>query len=86
MQKTRDILAELKTEIPAMPSNNRPWWERAPREHAATLAAIHAAWHRGELGSRKSTAARAIASKLQTLDITIGSQGVLAWLRLPPQS
>lgn len=86
MAKTRDILAELKAEIPAMPSNNRPWWERAPREHAATLAAIHAAWHRGDLGARKITAARAIASKLNGLGITIGPQGVVSWLKLPPQS
>jgi hypothetical protein len=86
MAKARDIVAELQSEITLVPSGSRPWWQRTPKEHAPTLAAIHAAWHRGELGNRKITAARAIAAKLQTLGITIGSQGVLAWLKLPPQS
>lgn len=84
--KTRDIVAEIAAAIPPATPGSRPWWERVPDQHAATIDAIHAAWHRGEFGVRKITAARIIAKALAEFGITIGEQGVLAWLRLPPKS
>jgi hypothetical protein len=79
----KDIVAEIAAAIPAATQGPRPWWERVSDEHVATVKAIHDAWHAGAFGSRKSTAARVIADKLKTLGITIGEQGVLAWLKLP---
>ena len=84
--KSRDIVAEIAAAIPQKRPGSRAWWERAPAEHAETLTAIHAAWHRGELGSRKITAARVICRALADMGITIGEQGVIAWLELPPKS
>ena len=87
MPKTCDIVSKIAAAIPpARPGNNLPWWERVPPKHAATVDAIHAAWHRGEFGSRKITAARIIATALGELGITIGEQGVIKWLKLPPKS
>lgn len=78
----KDIVAEIAAAIPAATQGPRPWWERVPEEHVATVRAIHAAWHAGALGPRKSTAARVISEKLKPLGISIGQQGVIAWLKL----
>lgn len=86
MAKTRDIVAEIRAAIPPPIPGSRPWWDRVPKEHHHTLEAIHAAWHRGEFGSRKITAARIIAKALAEFGITIGEQGVIAWLKQPPKS
>lgn len=86
MAKARDIVAAIAAAIPQNRPGSRPWWERAAPEHAATLEAIHAAWHRGEFGPRKITAARVIAKALAEFDINIGEQGVISWLELPPKS
>lgn len=86
MPKTRDIVAEIAASIVQTPPGSRPWWQRVDQAHAPTLAAIHGAWHRGEFGARKRTAARIIAKKLGEFGITIGEQGVAAWLDVPPLS
>lgn len=86
MPKTRDVVAEIAAAIPVKRPGSRSWWERTGPEHADTLAAIHAAWHRGEFGSRRITAARVISKTLSDFGITIGEQGVIAWLNLPPKS
>lgn len=78
----RDLIAEIAGEIPAARQGTRPWYERVPDEHAATVKAIHDAWHAGAFGTRRITAARVIAPKLKTLGITIGEQGVISWLKL----
>ena len=84
--KTRDLVAEIAAAIPPARPGSRPWWERAAEQHRETLAAIHAAWHRGEFGSRKVTAARVISRALAELGIRIGEQGVIAWLEQPQKS
>lgn len=84
--KRPDIVAEIAAAIPRRNQSNVPWWERTPAQHADTLAAIHDAWHRGDFGSRKITAARVISASLSQLGIAIGPQGVLAWLARPPRS
>jgi hypothetical protein len=84
--KTRDIVAEIAAAVPRNAHGSRPWHERVPSEHRETLDAIHAAWHAGAFGAKKITAARTISQKLRELGITIGEQGVMAWLDLPPTS
>jgi hypothetical protein len=78
-----DLVAEIAASIPEVHQGTRPWYERVPAEHDATVRAIHAAWHSGVFGTRKSTAARAISAKLATIGISIGEQGVIAWLKTP---
>jgi hypothetical protein len=84
--KTRDIVAEIAAAVPRNKHGSKPWHERVPEEHHETLAAIHAAWHAGAFGAKKITAARTISEKLRELGISIGEQGVMAWLGLPPTS
>jgi hypothetical protein len=84
--KTRDIVAEIASAVPRNKHGSKPWHTRVPEEHRETLAAIHAAWHAGAFGAKKITAARTISQKLRDLGITIGEQGVMAWLDLPQKS
>jgi hypothetical protein len=84
--KTRDIVAEIAAAVPRNAHGSKPWHLRVPEEHRETLDAIHAAWHAGAFGTKKSTAARTISEKLRELSIVIGEQGVMAWLDLPPTS
>ena len=57
------------------------WHERVAPEHAATLCEIREAWASGRLGTKKITAARAIAKTLNDRGIAkVGPQGVIAWL------
>jgi hypothetical protein len=84
--KTRDIVAEIAAAVPRRQHGTPPWYERVSVEHHETLAAIHAAWHAGAFGVKKITAARTISAKLRELGVTIGEQGVMAWLDLPPKS
>ena len=77
------IIASISEEVGVPMPGSRPWHERVPQEHAETVRAIHAAWHDGLFGTRKMTAARVISRRLRDLGIDIGTQGVIAWLRLP---
>ena len=86
MPKTRDIVAEIAARIPPSSHGSRPWWERVPPEHQATVDAIHEAWHAGTFGPSKRPAARVIAATLAEFGIAIGEQGVTAWLRMPRKS
>jgi hypothetical protein len=57
------------------------WHERIAPEHVETLREIREAWSSGRLGSKKQTAARAIAKTLNDRGIAkVGPQGVIAWL------
>jgi len=78
-----DIIALISEEVGVPSPGSRPWHDRVPPEHAETVKAIHAAWHDGLFGTRKMTAARVISRRLRDLGIDIGTQGVIAWLRLP---
>lgn len=80
---TSSIIAAIQAEIPPVTQGGRCWHERVPQEHADTIRAIHAAWHDGLFGARRITAARVISRRLRDMGIEIGTQGVVAWLRLP---
>lgn len=84
--KAPSIVSRIAAAIPRRHTGVRPWWERVDAEHVETLAAIHAAWHRGEFGPRKRTAARYISKALGELGIVIGEQGVETWLENPLRS
>lgn len=84
--KPSDVVAEIAASIPKVTTGNRPWWERAGDEHRELLEAIHAGWYSGTFGTKKITAARRISAKLREFGITIGEQGVIAWLEQPPKS
>jgi hypothetical protein len=86
MTQASDIVAEIARAIPSGRPGSKPWWERTAPEHEDTLAAIHSAWHAGEFGPRRITAARVIAKTLNDMGIEIGEQGVIAWLKLAPRS
>jgi hypothetical protein len=60
----------------------RPWWERVAPEHVAELDAFRKAWKAGEYGQQLKPVAIQVASFLNEQGIaTIGSQGVMTWLR-----
>jgi hypothetical protein len=84
--KAADIVAEIAAAVPRDNHGLRPWYERAAPEHGELLDAIYDAWHTGGFGTRRITAARTIAAKLQSLGIQIGEQGVLNWLDKPRKS
>jgi hypothetical protein len=76
---TKGIVQTIQSLIP--PNGVRPWWQRVTPKQAAMLEEILAAWKSGALGSRRRTAARAIATGLASEGISIGEQGVETWLR-----
>ena len=83
MTEARDIVAEIASAIPER-HGPLPWWQRVAGEHQDTLRAIHAAWKAGTFGTRRMTAARAIANRIRDeFGIDIREQGVIKWLDLP---
>jgi hypothetical protein len=86
VKKGRDIVAEIAAKVPRDTHGSKPWWERVPPEHRATVDAIHAGWHAGTFGAKKRPAARVIAEALAEFGVKIGEQGVITWLKLPPKS
>lgn len=74
-----DAVREIAAMVPqAVPKS---WEYRVAEEHRSTLDQIKAAFAAGQFGSRKSTAAKAIAAWLKSNGIsTVGYQGVLEWL------
>jgi hypothetical protein len=73
-------VSEIASLIPSRPGV-RPWWERVDKRAEAHLTEILAAWRAGKFGSRRRTAARAIAAWLVRHGVHIGEQGVDTWLR-----
>jgi hypothetical protein len=74
------IVDEVAALIPER-TGTRPWWERLDTKQGELVKAILAAWHAGTFGTRRRTAAKAIAQAIQRHGINIGEQGVDAWLR-----
>lgn len=70
--------------VSAMPLRKAclPWWERLDDRQAKVAAEILAAWKDGRLGTKKKPAAIGIATTLGRYGVTIGHQGVRAWLDL----
>lgn len=85
-KKVSEAVAKLAASIPKNQHGAKPWWERVDPQHQELLDAIHAAWHSGELGAKRLTAARGIVPMLAENGINIGEQGVITWLKLPPRS
>jgi len=79
MAKAPGIIDEIAASIPESQSS-LPWWKRLTPEQREFVTPILAAWKSGRFGTRKMPVAKAIASKLTEHGITIGPQGVLAWL------
>ena len=71
---------EIASLIPSR-TGIRPWWERVDGKVAAALPEILEAWRAGEFGTRRRTAARAIAAWLVRHGVEIREQGVDLWLR-----
>ncbi|NBW14549.1 MAG: hypothetical protein EBR82_41775 [Caulobacteraceae bacterium] len=80
MPKAPSIIDQIAASIPDSQSG-KPWWLRLTEDQREFVAPILAAWRAGRFGTRKITAARAIAKTLTEHGITIGAQGVLAWLQ-----
>ena len=79
MAKKGSVVAEIAALVPQ--ATPKSWEFRVADEHRETLDEIKAAYHAGQFGSSKSTAARAIAAWLKSHGIsTVGYQGVLEWL------
>jgi hypothetical protein len=79
------VIAKIQAAVSAARlAGYTPWYSRLPARHRKTVQEIHLAWHAGEFGSRRSTAAKAISEILATLGIEIGRSGVEAWLRKRP--
>lgn len=79
MGKKTSVVAEIAAMVPdGVPKS---WEHRVSDEHRQTLEEIKAAYHAGQFGARKSTAARAISAWLRAHNIShVGYQGVLQWL------
>ena len=75
------LLEDLREQMAAVRHGPATWYERISPEHREELDAIKAAWHAGELGTRRKTLARAIAANMRERGISdVGEQGVVAWL------
>lgn len=73
------VVADIQKLMP--PSlGNRPWWERHAETHGKLLAEILDAWCQGKFGAKRKPACRAIGKYLTSKGISIGPQGVDAWL------
>ena len=73
-------VSEIASLIPSR-AGVRPWWERVDKRVESQLPEILAAWRAGKFGSRRRTAARAIAAWLVRHGVEIREQGVDTWLR-----
>jgi hypothetical protein len=77
--KGKSIVDDVLAQIPAPRAQS--WDQRIDPEHVDTLREIREAWLTGRLGTKRITAARAIAKTLNAKGIAkVGPQGVLAWL------
>lgn len=82
MAKANGVIAEICANLP--PPQNLSWEHKVDKKHAGTIHEIKAAYQGGAFGSKKSTAARAIAKFLNDNRIsTVGPQGVITWLAKP---
>lgn len=83
--RTRDaqaLVAELQAMIPTG-YGQRPWYQRLTPEQSEQVEVMRNAWDAGELGLYRRRAAKAIATKLQSMGVKVGEQGVETWLKLP---
>ena len=73
------IVDEIAAAIPDG-STSKPWWERLDADQKKFITPILEGWRSGKFGTRRITAARVISEHLAKNGITIGHQGVQAWL------
>lgn len=82
MAKAKGLIAEICANLP--PPQHLSWEHRIDNKHFSTIKEIKAAYQAGAFGSKKITAARAIAKFLNDNNIaTVGPQGVIQWLAKP---
>ena len=77
--KPRDIVAEIRAEIPARAKPGR-WFERLDGEHQKIVDLIGKAWVAGEFGHAARPVAPAIARRLQEAGIKVTPYTVREWL------
>ena len=75
----RSIVDDIAAAIPEGPTS-KPWWQRLDADQQKFITPILEGWRAGKFGSRRITAARVISEHLAKNGITIGQQGVQAWL------
>lgn len=75
------LLNDVRKAVSDASKKPATWYERLTPAHRKELDAIRSEWASGKLGTRKKTAARAIAANMRTRGISdVGMQGVIAWL------
>lgn len=79
MAKSRDIIAEIKAEIPDRVRAGR-WFERLADDQKHLVDVIGKAWLAGELGHAARAVAPAIAKRLQAAGIHVTPNTVREWL------
>jgi hypothetical protein len=75
-----DLIERVASRVDTTP-HVKPWWQRLTPEQADQVLPLRDAYFAGRFGKREITACRAISATLGELGITIGPQGVKAWLR-----
>jgi hypothetical protein len=78
MANTRDIVAEIKADIPR-PRTGR-WHDRLTTDQQAMVDVIAAAWVAGQFGPAARAVAPAIAKKLKEAGIHVTPYTVREWL------
>ena len=79
MAKARDIIAEIKADIPDRARSGR-WFERLAADQKQLVDLIGAAWLAGEFGHTARAVAPAIAKRLQAAGIHVTPNTVREWL------
>lgn len=78
-RKSASPIDEIVSLLP--PKRALSWDHQIADEHRETLVEIKAAYVAGKFGTKKATAARAIAQWINAQGISnVGRQGVLQWL------
>lgn len=76
---TKSLIDEIVANMPERRAS-LPWWQRLDDRQQKIAAEILAAWKAGRLGTKKKPACIGIATTLGRYGVTIGQQGVRAWL------
>lgn len=79
MAKARDIIAEIKADIPDRPRGGR-WFERLTDEQKQVVDVIAAAWTSGQFDCAARSVAPAIAKRLKEAGIYVTPYTVREWL------
>lgn len=82
MAKKSSLTDSIKAALPRRWQGFAPWHERIDPEVLGELKKLRAEWQSGEIATGAKTLATVIAKRLNEEKFsTIGTQGVLAWLK-----